>query len=191
MASIPAPDHGRRLALALLALVVLLVVAAVALPTWLMHRRYDVALTDYRDKLERYQRIAATRPELARQLEALRGKDTRKFFLRSGTTAISAAEAQEALRGIVEQNGGKLITVQAPTSRDDGRYRQITVTVQLTANILALRRILNALESNTPYLFVDNLLVRTQVQSNFRPGPGQEPEMFVTFDVTGFAQINP
>lgn len=191
MASIPAPDHGRRLALALLALVVLLVVAAVALPTWLMHRRYDVALTDYRDKLERYQRIAATRPELARQLEALRGKDTKKFFLRSGTTAISAAEAQEALRGIVEQNGGKLITVQAPTSRDDGRYRQITVTVQLTANILALRRILNALESNTPYLFVDNLLVRTQVQSNFRPGPGQEPEMFVTFDVTGFAQINP
>lgn len=191
MASIPAPDHGRRLALALLVLVVLLVVAAVALPTWLMHRRYDVALTDYRDKLERYQRIAATRPELARQLEALRGKDTKKFFLRSGTTAISAAEAQEALRGIVEQNGGKLITVQAPTSRDDGRYRQITVTVQLTANILALRRILNALESNTPYLFVDNLLVRTQVQSNFRPGPGQEPEMFVTFDVTGFAQINP
>ena len=191
MASIPTPSHSRRLALALLALVVLLVVAAVALPTWLLHRRYDVALTDYRDKLERYQRIAATRPELARQLEALRGKDTKKFFLRTGTTAISAAEAQEALRGIVEQNGGKLITVQAPTSRDDGRYRQITVTVQLTANVLALRRILNALESNTPYLFVDNLLVRTQVQSNFRPGPGQEPEMFVTFDVTGFAQVNP
>jgi len=191
MAATLAPRHGRRLALALLALAVLVVVAAVAVPTWLLHHRYDVALADYRDKLDRYRRIAGTRPELARQLEALRAKDTRRFFLRSGTMAISAAEAQEALRGIVEQNGGKLITVQAPIARDDGRYRQITVTVQMTANVIALRRILNALESNTPYLFVDNLLVRTQVQSNFRPGPGQEPEMFVTFDVTGFAQVAP
>ena len=77
--------------------------------------------------------------------------------------------------------------MQAPTSRDEGRYRQITVNVQLTANIFALRKILNAIETNTPYLFVDNLTVRTQVPANFRPRPGAEPEMFVQFDVSGYA----
>jgi general secretion pathway protein M len=182
-------SRSRRLALGLLALAAVLVVCAVALPTWLLHRRYDHYLADMYDRLDRYQRIASTRPELARQLEATRAKESRRFFLRSGNTAISAAEAQEALRGVIEQNGGKLITVQAPTSRDDGRYRQITVSVQMTANIIALRRILNALESNTPYLFVDNLVVRTQLQSTFKPAPGQEPEMFVTMDITGYAQI--
>ena len=41
----------------------------------------------------------------------------------------------------------------------------------------------------TPYLFVDNLVVRTQLQSTYKQVPGQEPEMFVTMDITGYAQI--
>jgi len=183
------PTQSRRLALLLLALAVAAVIALIAVPTWLAHRHYDNAIAEFGDRLARYQRIASTRPLVARQLEAMRAKDVRRLFLRSGAAAFSAAEAQEALRGIIEQNGGKLITVQAPISRDDGRYRQITVSVQLTANAIALRRILNAVETHTPFLFVDNLMVRTQVQSNFRPAPGAEPEMFVTLDITGFAQI--
>ena len=181
--------QSRRLAVLLLFVALAAVVAVIAIPTYLAHRHYDNAIAEFSDRLARYQRIASTRPMVAKQLEAMRAKDTRRFFLRSGTTAISAAEAQEALRGIIEQNGGKLITMQAPTSRDDGRYRQITVSVQMAANAVALRRILNAIDTHTPFLFVDNLMVRTQVQSNFRPAAGAEPEMFVTLDVTGFAQI--
>jgi hypothetical protein len=88
----------------------------------------------------------------------------------------------------VEANGGRLITMQAPNVKDEGRYRQITVNVQLTANIFALRKILNAIDNYTPYLFVDNLMVRSQVPGNFKPGPGAEPEVFVQFEVSGFAQ---
>ena len=183
------PTQSRRLAVLLLFVAIALAVAIVAVPTWIAHRHYDKALAESSDKLVRYQRMASTRPLLARQLEALRGKDTQRYFLRSGAGALSAAQAQEALRGIIEQNGGKLITMQAPVIRDDGRYRQITANVQMTASAMALRRILHAIESNVPFLFVDNLMVRTQVQSNFRPAPGAEPEMFVSLDVTGFAQV--
>ena len=77
--------------------------------------------------------------------------------------------------------------MQSPTAKEDGRYRQITVNVQLTANIVALRKILYAIENHTPFLFVDSLQVRTQVPPNFKPQPGQEPEMFVMLDVTGYA----
>ena len=182
-------NQNRRLALGLLALAVVLAICIIAIPTWMRHRHYDQALAEMHDRLDRYQRIASTRPELLRQLDAMRAKDPRRFFLRTGNAAISAAEAQEALRGVIEQNGGKLITVQAPTSRDDGRYRQITVSVQMTATIVALRRILNAIDTNTPYLFVDNLVVRTQLQSTYKPAPGQEPEMFITMDITGYALI--
>ena len=181
--------QGRQLAILLLLVAVVVAVGIVAVPTWMAHRHYDKALAESSDRLARYQRMASTRPLLARQLEALRGKDTARYFLRSGAGALSAAQAQEALRGIIEQNGGKLITMQSPVIRDEGRYRQITVNVQMTASAMALRRILNAIETNVPFLFVDNLMVRTQVQSNFKPAPGAEPEMFVSLDATGYAQI--
>ena len=38
-----------------------------------------------------------------------------------------------------------------------------------------------------PDVPVDNLTVRSQVPGNFRPQPGAEPEMFVQFDVSGYA----
>ena len=179
--------QSRRAAIGLLLAVVVAAVAAVAVPTWMLNRHYDASLQENGDKLDRLRRIASTRPEVARQLEALRGKDSRRFFLRSGTVAVSAAEGAEAIRGIIEQNGGRYITMQSPTPREEGRYRQITMSVQLTANIQSLRRILNAIETHTPFLFVDSVMIRSQVQSNFKPAPGQEPEMFVTLEVSGYA----
>ncbi len=181
------PPQSRRLAVGILTGTVLLVALVVALPVWLLHRYYNEAIADNAGKLERYARIAGTRPEVAKQLEAMRAKEPRRFFLRSGAAALSAAEAQEAIRTIVEGQGGKLISIQPPTSKEEGRYRQIASSVQIQANIFALRKILNAVETNVPYLFVDNLSVRTQVPPGHRPQPGAEPEMFVTFDVIGYA----
>jgi general secretion pathway protein M len=183
------PEQSRRAAVGLLIAAVVVIVVAIALPFWMLHRHYDVALADSSDRLARYNRIAATRPEIAKQREAMRGKETRRFFLRSGAPALSAAEAQEMLRSLVEGGGGRLITMQAPVSKEEGRYRQITVNMQLTANMPAIRKIMNAIETSVPYLFIDNLKVTTQVPGNFRPQPGAEPEVFVALDVTGFALV--
>ena len=181
------PAQSRRLAILLLVVVVAAVVAVIGIPVWMMHRYYDANLSETNDKLDRYRRVAAMRPEVAKQLDSLRNKDTRRFFLRSGAAALSAAEAQEAVRTLVEGSGARLISLQAPAAKEEGRYRQVTVNVQMTANIFALRKILHSVETHTPYLFVDNLLVRSQVPGNFKPGPGAEPEMFVQFDVYGYA----
>jgi general secretion pathway protein M len=175
------------MAVAVLVGALVLIAAAIAGPVYLLNRHYDVALADMAGKVERYRRVAASRAEASRQLEILRATDPRKSFLRSGAAAFSAAEAQEALRTIIEGNGGRLITMQAPTAKEEGKYRQVTVNVQMTASIFALRKILHAIESNTPALFIDNLTVRTQVPSNFRPAPGAEPEMYVVLDVSGYA----
>ena len=183
------PVQSRRAAVGLLLAALVAIVVVITLPFWMLHRHYDVALADSSERLERYSRIAATRPEIAKQLEAMRGKDTKKFFLRSGAPALSAAEAQEMLRSLVEGGGGRLITMQAPVSKEEGRYRHITVNMQLTANMQAVRKILNAIETSVPYLFIDNLKVTSQVPGNFRPQPGAEPEVFVQLDVTGFALV--
>lgn len=183
------PEKSKRAALGILAAMALVVAVVIALPVYLLNRHYDAALADLGDKLERYRRIAGSRPEATRQLEALRAMDPRKSFLRPGAPALSAAEAQEALRSIIEGNGGRLITMNAPTTKDEGRYRQVTVNVQMTGNIFALRKILNAIETNTPALFVDGMSMRSQVPANYRPGPGQEPDMFIVLDVTGYSIV--
>jgi hypothetical protein len=154
------PQQSRRTALALLFVAIAAVVAVVGVPAWLLHRHYDRVLEDQMATLDRYRRIAGTRPEIAKRLQAM--------------------------RQFVETNGGKLITMQAPVSREEGRYRMVSVNVQLTANIQALRKILDAVDAHTPFLFVDNLMIRSQVPGSFRPQPGQEPEMFVQFDVYGY-----
>ena len=181
------PIRSRRVAIAILAGVILLAVVIVFLIAWIPNRHYSVVLDDMTNRLDRYRRIAAMQPEVAKRLEAMRQQDPKRFFLRTGAAALSAAEAQEAMRGIIEGGGGRLITMQAPSTRDDGRYRQVTVNVQLTANIQTLRKILHRVESGTPLLFIDNLMVRSQVPATFKPGPGAEPEMFVQFDVYGYS----
>ena len=137
---------GRRAAAGLLVGVALALVAVIVVPFYLLNRHYDAALADLGDKLDRYRRVAASRAEASQQLEAMRALEPRKGFLRSGAPALSAAEATEALRNIIEANGGKLITIQAPVAKEDGRYRQITMNVQLSGTIFATRKILNAIE---------------------------------------------
>jgi general secretion pathway protein M len=187
VSTVPQSLRSRRAALAILVAVVAIAVAIVAVPYWLLHRHYDVALSQGKDRLERFSRIAATRDAVTAQRDAMRAKETRRLFLRSGPPALSAAEAQETVRGLIEASGARLITMQAPVSKEEGRYRLITANVQLTANIQALRKILAAVETSVPYLFIDNLTVRSQVPATFKPQPGADPEMFVQFDVSGYA----
>ena len=181
------PSQGRRAAAGLLFAVAFALLAVIIVPFWLLNRHYDAALADLGGKLDRYQRIAGSRAVAAQQLEALRAIEPRKGFLRSGAPALSAAEAQEALRTIIEANGGRLITMQAPVAKEDGRYRQLTINVQLTGTIFALRKILHAVETNQPALFVENLQVRSQVPANFKPNPGAEPDVYMQMDVSGFS----
>ena len=178
--------QGRRVAAGLLVASALLVLGVIVVPFYLLNRHYDAALADLSDKLDRFRRVAGSRAAATQQLEAMRALEPRKGFLRSGAPALSAAEVSEALRTIVEVNGGKLITIQAPVAREEGRYRQFTVNVQLSGTIFALRKILHAIETNQPALFVESLQVRTQVPANYKPAPGGEPDIYIQMDVSGF-----
>jgi hypothetical protein len=112
---------------------------------------------------------------------------SRKYFLKASAASLSAAEIQERARQFVEGNGGRLISVQVGQPKDEGRFRQVMVTVQANANIVATRKILQGIETAEPYLFIDALTVRAQVPPGFKPAPGFEPEMFIQLDISGFA----
>jgi hypothetical protein len=181
------PEKRRQAALAFLAAAVVIGVAAIAAPLWLAHRHYDNALEDMDARLVRYERLAASRPALEQKLEAVRAMGGRKYFLKATAASLSAAEIQERVRQFIDTTGARLISVQVGSPRDDGRFRQVTVTVQLNASTPSLRRILLALESAEPSLFVASLMVRAQVPPGYKMQPGFEPEMFIQFEISGYA----
>ena len=92
------------------------------------------------------------------------------------------------MRSAIESNGGRITTSQNPAPKEDGRFKQITVNVQFFATTPNLQKILNALETQVPYLIVENITMRPlNAFRGFKPAPGQEPELNIQLDVAAFA----
>jgi general secretion pathway protein M len=181
--------QSRVLALSLLLILVALIIAIVAVPTILLHRHYNQAIEQQVDRLARYSRIGATAPSLTKQLEALKARGARGFFLKNSVPALAASEVQEIVKGVVESNGGKIASMQIPEHKDDGNYRKVTVNLQMNAKISAAQKIFYVLETQRPYLILDNISIRSAVWQAPRVAnvPGPEPEFFMQFDVAGYA----
>jgi len=188
---LPAPRQ-RALAIALLVAAVVVVLAAFFVPLYLLHKHYDDKIAEFSDRIERYRRIAAQAPEYRKALDTMRAKDGRRFFLKNTAPNLAGAELQEQVRTAIESNGGRITTSQNQGPKEDGRFRQITVSVQFFASSPALQKILYALESQPPYLSVESITVRPlNAFRGFKPAIGQEPEVNVQLDVAGYALAEP
>jgi general secretion pathway protein M len=186
------PSRQRALALALLVVGAVLLLSVLLLPLLLLHKHYDDTIAALADRLERYGRVAAQAPEYRKALEAMRARDGRRFFLKNTAPNLAGAELQEQVRAAIESNGGRITTSQNQGPREEGRFRQIIVTVQFFASTPALQKILYALEAQPPYLSVENMTLRPlNAFRGFKPAPGQEPEINVQLDVAGYAFVEP
>jgi hypothetical protein len=186
IAKLPAAQQ-RTLAIALLAVGVVVVLSLLLLPFVLLHAHYNNAIASMTDRLETYRRVAAQAPEYRKALDVMQAKDSRRFFLKNTAANLAGAELQEFVRTAVEGNGGRITISQNQAPRDDGRYRQIGLNVQFFATTPNLQKILYALETQQPYLVIENLTLRPlNAFRGFRPGPGQEPEVNVQMDVVAF-----
>ena len=182
------PSQNRTLAVGLLAVAVIAALAFVFGPFVWLHLRYDRAIDDATDRLDRYRRVSAQAPELRKALDVMRDKDGRRFFLKNSAPNLAGAELQELVKGAIEANGGRITTSQNPPPREDGHMKQIVANVQFFATTPALAKILYAIETQQPTLVVENLTLRPlNAFRGFKPAAGQEPELNVQFDVVGWS----
>ena len=185
-------SRQRALAVALFIAAIVLVLAIVLVPLILLHKHYDDTIAEFSDRVERYRRIAAQAPEYRKALDVMREKDGRRFFLKNTAPNLAGAELQELVRTAVESNGGRITTSQNQVPRDEGRFRQISVSVQFFASTPALQKILYAIEASPPYLLIENMTLRPlNAFRGFKPVPGQEPEVNVQLDAAGYAVAEP
>lgn len=186
IARLPA-NQQRALAIALFIVAAIVALSLLLLPVVLLHRHYDNAIASLADRLDTYRRVAAQAPEYRKALDVMREKDARRFFLKNIAANLAGAELQELVRAAVEGNGGRITISQNQAPKEEGRYRQIGINVQFFATTPNLQKILYALETQQPYLVVENLTLRPlNAFRGFRPAAGQEPEVNVQLDVIGF-----
>ncbi len=182
------PSQSRSLALGLAIVAALALVSVIVVPIVLANLHYNRSIADSADRLQRYRRVAAQAPEYRKALDAMRAMNGHRFFLRNTAANLAGAELQELVKGAIENNGGRITTSQNPPPRDDGSMKQIVANVQFFATTPSLAKILYAVETEEPYLVIDNLSIRPlNAFRTFKPGAGQEPELNVQFDVVGWA----
>ena len=189
------PWISRLAAVLLLIAAIEAIVVFVIEPVFVGYRERDQAIEEVNDELSHYQRLAAARPALVKQIEQLEAEQGwGTYYLSGGTDALAAAGLQDRVSALVDGEGGDLRSIQPMPGVDEKGFRRITLRIQMTATIEALFETLYSLETGMPILFVENLDIQsrftrwrsTQVGSKEVP---DKPILTVGFDLSGYMPL--
>lgn len=164
-------------------------------PILIGYRETDQSIEEVSEQLARFQRLAAMRPVLAKQLEELTAQQgSGSYYLSGGTDALAAAVLQDRVSALVGAKGGSLRSIQPMSGIDEQGFRRITLRIQMTATIEALFEILYSLETGMPVLFIENLDIQSRFTRrrstlvNAQEAP-DAPLLIVGFDLSGYMPI--
>jgi general secretion pathway protein M len=183
------PMQSRVLAVALLLALLALLAVLVYVPWQRAHLHYDTAIEDRLDRTSRYLRVAAQRKNVEANIALIAKRDAGRYYLKASSPALAAAEVQQMAQAIIEANALKVESTQIATHKDDGPRRKVAVNFQLRGQLPALQKALYELETALPYLYVDNLVIRSSVARVFQPVPGVEPDVLVQFELYAFTRL--
>lgn len=195
MSNIPelGTTRSRLLAFGLLFLLLGAIVRFGALPLWALYQRNTESLQEQRFQLERYRSVGRSVSKREMELEQLLADDEiGRYALSEDSPALAAAELQEKVKALIVGGGGKLTSFRVLPTKPEGEFERVSVNVRATLENDALQKVLHSLESVTPFLTVDNLVItsgqrraaRRTRRRNSRPRP-VKTSLDVTFDLAG------
>lgn len=136
-------------------------VGSTLVPVWLLAGRYDGEIELAERRLAAQRRLAAEGAGLEPKLEALmRRRDSDRRYLSSSSEALAGAELQSIVKRRVLPSGGQVLSTQILGSQPEEGFTRVTLKLKMRATLEKLVEIFYALETSTPYLFLDNVSVR-------------------------------
>jgi general secretion pathway protein M len=182
----------------LLILVPSLVIAAVAVPVLVRLDRLDTAIEERRGQLLKYRRLISTLPSLRTELEQVKAnEDFKAFYFDARTPALAGAELQRKVQEIVTAAAGRLISTQLLPDEEEQHPPRVRVRTQIQGSTDTLMDILYNIEQARPFLFVDQVSVRSSARPDLperlarartaRAGVDPGGELTVRLDIFGFA----
>jgi len=115
--------------------------------------------------LKKYVSLIALKPELEKKLILLneqRKSEDRKL-VEGQTTTIAAAALQNAVKAAITGRAGLISSERVEKTETAGRYKLISVSIDaVIPDVKALADILYAIETQTPYLVIKELDIRSR-----------------------------
>jgi hypothetical protein len=99
---------------------------------------------------------------------------------------LAAASVQEHLKRAVGLHGGELRSVQSLPSLQEDNLTRIGLRVVMTGPLSPTLLVLHELESSEPYLFVDNLQIKSTTRRRKRAEEQQVDVLSIRFDIYGY-----
>ena len=184
------PAVSRLLALALVAAAALGAWVGIVEPIRLRFAEHDRTIEQSRDLLGRHMRIAQERQQLEAQLAALREtQSTSGRLIEGDSVELAAAGVQNKLKALANANDAELKSTQILPAEDGESFRKVAVRVTMMADTEAAQAVFHALETATPYLFLDRLDLRGPKRRSRRKSKN-EGILQVRFDVFGYMRID-
>jgi hypothetical protein len=104
-------------------------------------------------------------------------------------SALAEAQVQREVKSLVENNVGEVRSTQVASKKPTGGLEEISIQYDLSVPITRLDPLLYAIESHTPYLFIDHATISgglawQQPQSASKKQP--EPKLDVRLTVRAY-----
>lgn len=120
-------------------------------------------LEQVRAFLRRAEAAAGKREPLKAALAKLKQSDDADGgFLKGTNDSLAAAHIQNRVKTVLDAAQGDLKSTQILPSKKDGNLTRVGVRVQMSGSIAAVQKVLYSLESGAPFLFTENLEIRTR-----------------------------
>ena len=166
----------------LLGAIALAVVTPVVPFVALSHVEEDIVHT--RQKLTELRNNVARRRQS--MLEGTPEVDTTVLLLNGGTTGIASANLQKRLNDLVIEKSGTPSRFQVWPPKEAGHFVRLDVSVNLQVDIDGLHKILYAIETGLPLLFIEDLVVRAPQSDGQTDNPYFLGPLEVTLRVSGW-----
>ena len=186
------PPIQRVAAVAILAALVVAVAAGLVAPLVSSYADARRTLAEERAAIAHAQQMgldpAALRSALAR-LSTEHGPVPGE--LRGTNESLAAAELQNRFKSAIDAAHGELRSVQALPSHLDGSFRRVTIRGRARLKMTGLRDAVYALESSSPYLFLDDVEIDARPDQSGRPGAAEDPNLDVRLDLSAYMRTAP
>ncbi len=164
------PLTSRVLALTLLAGALFLLFVLVAEPMIVAYQANNAAIAQAHGLETRYRMIGASHPALAQRLRNMENAlQVSKYSFPGAGDALTGAKIQSTVKDLIGKAGGRLNSTQILAAVEEPGFRGVAIRVQMVSDITALQAILHELENMTPYLFIDNIVLRKNTAARRRP----------------------
>lgn len=174
-------------------LVPLGVTLGIGLPWYQRMTDLDSQIEGADEQIRRYQRLLASIPRLRAELERERNnEEVKAYYFDAPTEALAGAQLQSTIQGMVQSAGAKLLNSQFLPAEAKDQPPRVGLRAQIQGDTNALLDILYDIEHARPFLFVDQLSVRSTTRRDRRqnrrdPQPQIQQELTIRIDVFGYA----